>query len=108
VANQSIQFLPTTTTTKRWNYAPCQSDLRYNHQVKQNDHARRAMNIYRRDLVQHISWPIPLLQAGKAVEIYRRPAPFEENLRVAGKFVDQQAQRMAEGRAQVSQGAIFA
>ena len=112
VANQSIQFLPNDyhDTKMEVTVPVINADLRYNRQVKSElINGRRAdVDIYRRDLVQHIRQAYyQYLQAGKAVEIYSNALNLvKENLRVSGKFVEN---RMAtkeivlRAKAQVSQ-----
>jgi len=94
VANQSIQFLPNDyhDTKMEVSMPLINTDLRYNRQVKDEMiNGRRAdVEIYKRDLVQHIRKAYyQYLQAGKAVEIYGNAlALVKENLRVSGKLVD--------------------
>jgi outer membrane protein len=112
VANQSIQFLPNDyhDTKMEITLPVLNQDLKYNRQVSGEmiNASRADVDIYRRDLVQHIRqayyrW----LQAGKAVEIYTDALhSVKENLRVSEKFVENRMatkEMVLRARAQVSQ-----
>ena len=112
VANQNIQFLPNDyhDTKMEISLPLFNVDLQHNKQVNgELINTRRAdVDIYRRDLVQHIRQAYyQYLQAGKAVDIYSNALGLvKENRRVSEKFV---ANRMAtkeivlRAQAQVSQ-----
>ncbi|HZE84288.1 MAG TPA: TolC family protein [Puia sp.] len=112
VANQSIKFLPDDyhDTKMEFTLPVLNPDLRYNRQVNaEMINARRAdVDIYRRDLVQHIQQAYyRYLQAGKAVEIYTEALRLsKENLRVSGKLVENSMatkEVVLRARTQVSQ-----
>ena len=93
ISNQTINFLPNDfhDTKAEVLYPVFNSDIRYNKQLKEEQIKEKQADkeIYRRELVKQIKLAYyQLLQAGRAVEIYKNAQTLvQENLRVAEKLV---------------------